>query len=114
MRPIFNYDILMNPDYQKRFVYVPVGINGRLKQIGSLDYEEFDEFKHVKDGKKFLKPTEQQSNLYNHSEKKLNKETGEEEEVTNHTTNMMARCQSDYVRVIVEMAYLKDASDRYC
>lgn len=80
----FNYDILANPAYCHRFDYVPTWQQGRLSFIAAPNYDK-DFNREAAKGE--AKKTEE---LYKH-------ETPEEV--------LMTRCQSDYVRWVLELAY---------
>ena len=91
----FNYDILLNRAYSDAFAYVPSFLKGRLFYIASEDYEEKDDGGTLESHSPLTRASFKQKPLGD----------------CNDTTLLAKKCQSDYVRLVVELAYLstKDA-----
>ena len=92
MRNIFNYDLLMNPVYRHRFLYVPVGYPSRLNRIALQNYDIVEN-----NGVKELKLSDDQTDPIYKTKEIFDRSEG---------TRVAANCQSNYVRLIVDLAYL--------
>lgn len=85
MGRVYNYDILSVSYYSRAFNYIPTWEKARLTYIATPNVDK--NFNHISD-KEIDKKTER---LYEH-------ESAEE--------ILLARCQSDYVRWVLETAYM--------
>jgi hypothetical protein len=87
MGRVFSYDILANPTYAWRFLYIHANEKGRLSYIASPNHD-FN-FERIAE-RGMAKKTEK---IYSHDNKE---------------SVMMAMSQSDYVRLVLEMAYMTE------
>lgn len=79
----FSYDILLNDFYNARFGYIPPSIPDRLSYIACENYSKIgDTFHH-----------NEQGDIY---------------EANNDATKLAKKCQSNYVRLALELAYLPE------
>jgi len=94
LKSMYCYDILENPDYQSRFQYIPSYFLDRLSYI-CVPYYTRDPITN-----KIVLDDSQEKRCFDETK------TSSLYYKPNSETKQAAKCQSDYVRLCIELAYL--------